>query len=359
MSTTANDAMTYRFQGSGIDVIVEKGNTSGKVAISVDGGPAQVVDLYEAPEYDYVTVYGARNLAPGVAHTIRVENLNGKELRFDGLRVHMHPGQRHYDASLASLDVTGAKDYLFDPRLTTYRLLIPEGTDTVSVTPTLTDSAGSLTINGTSMANGATATVHVPDGKSTLHLRTTASDGATSSLYTVELVKGALNTPDANVARSYSAITASATRSGDGGVTYGPQKMVDGDDGTMFAAQQGYTDTHPFPHEIALTWSEPQNLNTIVMQTPSGVLQGITDADVQTSPDGITWTTVARGVQFRWTRDKDDGVMESIAADLPNLSNVTHLRLHINDANYKTWSMYAVYELQFYNLTDHGEVAIG
>ena len=285
-------------------------------------------------------------------------NVDGKELRFDGLRVHMHPGQQHGDASLKSLDVPGATDFTFDGRLTTYRLLIPDGTDSVTVTPSLSDEAGSITVNGTDVDNGATVTAQVPVGKSTLHIRTTASDGTTSMLYTLELIKGAVNTPGSNVSRSYSTITASAARSGDGGVTYGPQKMVDGSDTTMYAAEQGYTDTHPFPHEIVIGWDQPQTMNALVLQTPSGVLQGITDVDIQVSADGSTWTTAARGVQFRWTRDKDDGVMESVAADLPELSDVRHLRIQINDANYTTWSMYAIYELQLYSLHENGEAVI-
>ncbi|MEQ7124154.1 glycoside hydrolase domain-containing protein [Actinopolymorpha sp. B11F2] len=359
MSETADDALAYTFDGSGIDVIVEKGTTSGKVSVSVDGGEPEIIDLYEAVRYDYATVFGSRALTAGVPHTIRVVNLDGKELRLDGLRVHLHPGQQHGDASLESLDIPGVRDYVFDGRLTTYRLLIPEERDSVTVTPSLTDPEGSLTINGTQVTDGATVSVDVPVGKSTLRIRTTAGDGTTSMIYTVEFVKGAVNTPGTNVSRSYSTVTASATRSGEGAVVYGPQKMVDGDSGTMFAAEQGYTDAHPFPHEIVTTWDQPQSMNTLVMQTPSGVLQGITDVDVQTSTDGSTWTTVARGVQLRWTRDEDDGVMESVAADLPELDNVTHLRMKINDANYTTWSMYAVYELELYDLPDHGEIAIG
>src|SRR4029453_9718621 len=97
----------------------------------------------------------------------------------------------------------------------------------------------------------------------------------------------------ANAARAYSEITASAARSGDQGVTYGPAKLADGDYGTMFASMQGYNDTHPFPHEIIMAWDEPQAFNTIVMATASGLIQGINDVDVQVSRDGENWETVA------------------------------------------------------------------
>jgi hypothetical protein len=51
--------------------------------------------------------------------------------------------------------------------------------------------------------------------------------------------------------------------------------------------------------------------------------------------------------------------MESVAVDLPELTDVTHLRIQINDANYRTWSMYAAYELELYSLPDHGDIALG
>ncbi|WP_169512970.1 glycoside hydrolase domain-containing protein [Actinopolymorpha alba] len=357
-STRADDRLSYEFYGSGIDVIVEKNNAAGKVAISVDNGPRRVVDLYEAVRYDYFTAYRARDLAPNQRHTIEIVNLDGKELRFDGLRVHRYDGQEAYDATLKSLDVTGVPSLDFDGRITTYRVIVPTERDAISVTPTLTDEGGSIEINGSKVESGTTVTAKVPTGKSQLNIRTTARVGRTTKAYHLNLVKGAVNAPDLNVARRSSGITASATRTGDGGITYGPLKMVDGDYGTMFASPQGYNDTHPFPHEIVVSWDQPQNLNTIVLATRGGLAQGLTDVDVQASVDGSTWETVARRIPFRWKRDDDDGVMEYSVGDLPELANVRKLRIQINDANYERWNMYAVYELEMYNLTDHGEIKL-
>ena len=65
MSTAAKDELTYTFDGSGIDLVVEKGTTSGKVAVTVDGGTPETIDLYEAVEHDSVTVFRARAWRPG------------------------------------------------------------------------------------------------------------------------------------------------------------------------------------------------------------------------------------------------------------------------------------------------------
>lgn len=353
MSVNAGEELTYEFDGAGVDVIVEKGPTAGKISIAIDGGNPYMVDLFEAVQHDYYTVYGVRGLGAG-RHTISVRNAGG-EVRLDGLRVHLHDGQQHYDASLQSLEISGVPPLPFDGRRTSYTVIAPADTSSIAVTPTLMDSGGSIEINGTPVSDAATVNATIPNGKSTLQIRTTASDGTTTTTYDVRLIKVA---GAANATRSLSTITASAARDGDDGITYGPAKLADGDYGTMFAAAQGYTDTHPFPHEIVIGWDEPQEFDTIVMATPSGGLQGITDIDIQTSDDGTDWTTVVRGAQFRWTRHQDDGVMEWTGDELPTLTDVKHLRVQINDANYATWSMYAVYELELYALADHGAIPV-
>jgi Domain of unknown function (DUF4091)/Cadherin-like beta sandwich domain len=358
-SIEAGGTLSYSFQGAGIDLIVEKNDTAGKVAVSVDGGRPEIIDLYEAVPYDYFTAFRARDLAPDRTHTLEVVNLSDRELRLDGLRLHLYDGQVIPDASLASLRVDGVPEFGFDRRIRTYQVIVPDGVGAVTLTPALSDPGGGLSVNGTPVGNGATVTANIRPGKNRVEIRTTASDGVTSRVYRLTFVQGAVNTPEANLARDYAAITASAARSGEGGVTYGPQKMVDGDYGTMFAAEQGYTDTHPFPHEIVLEWNEPRDLNTIVLATRAGMAQGLLDVDVQVpSADGAGWTTVAEDVQFRWKRDDDDGVMEYSLGDLPQLNDVRRLRVQINEANYTRWSMYAAYELELYDLPDHGLIEV-
>ena len=356
-ASSAQAAASYTFSGAGVSVAVEKGPKAGRVAFSVDGGPARTVDLYEAVRYDSTTVFRVSGLSAGT-HTLRIVNQDSKELRLDAVRVALHPGQQVFDASLRSLAVSGVPPLAFDGRIGSYRALVPSNVESVSVTPTLTDTGGSLTVNGRAVASGATVTATVPAGKSELVVRTVARDGVTTKTYRVRLVKGAVNAPEVNVARSFAAISASATRPGEGGVTYGPQRAVDGDYGTMYASDQAYLQAHPLPHEIVLSWDAPQSLNTVVLATRGGLAQGLTDVTVQVGAKDGAWQTVASRVPFRWQRDDDDGVMEYSSADLPALTDVRKLRLQINNANWERWTMYAVYELELYQLPDHGEIPV-
>ncbi|WP_245976072.1 glycoside hydrolase domain-containing protein [Paenibacillus prosopidis] len=356
-TTAAGSSLEYEFTGTGIDVIVEKNDGAGRLSISIDGSEPVIVDAYEKVPHDYFTIYNNRNLSIG-KHTVKIVNLDGKTLSFDGFRVQMYEGQQLYDASLKSLELTNAPLFNFRGSITNYQIMLPEDAGAISITPTLMDEAGSITINGKSIENGMVAAAEIPVGKSRITIRSTASDGKTAKVYTLNFLKGNKNEVGANVARDYSEITASAARSGDQGVTYGPQKMADGSYGTMYASLQGYNDTHPFPHEIVMTWNEPQAFNTIVMATPSGLIQGITDIDVQVSTDGTSWETVAQRVPLTWKSNKDDGVMEHTYANIPAVSGVLKMRVQINDAYYISWNMYAVYELELYSLPDNGEIDV-
>ncbi|MFC7623552.1 glycoside hydrolase domain-containing protein [Microlunatus sp. GCM10028923] len=356
-TTAAQAAATHTFEGTGADVVVEKSPTAGRIGVSVDGGAPQLVELYEAIRQDHVTVFRVRDLPAG-KHTVRIVNLDGKALRLDAIRVQFAPGQEPSDPTLSTLDVTGVPKIDFDGRIGDYRVLVPADTKIISVTPTLADPGGSLTVNGRPAASGATVSATVPTGKSDLVITSTASDGKTTKTYRIRLLKGAVNTPEVNLARGFSAITASAARSGEGGVTYGPQRAVDGDYGSMFAADQAYLQANPLPHEIALSWDAPQTLNTIVLATRGGLAQGLTDVDVQVGAADGSWTTVAERVPFRWRRDDDDGVMEYASGDLPELTGVRKLRLKINSANWERWTMYAVYELELYQLDEQGELPV-
>jgi hypothetical protein len=357
-TSRAGDEAVYEFYGSGIDVVIEKNERSGRVAVSVNGSEPTIVDTYEKVQHDYVTVYRARDLEPGERHTVTVTNLEDAELSLDAFRIHMYDGQQIYDASLASLDISDVPAFDFDSDTTEYQVILDEAVDAVSVTPTLNDEGGSVAVNATPVGSGETVVAKIPSGRSEINIRATAADGETTKVYTVRFLKGRVNEPGVNVARDYSEITASAARTGEGGVTYGPEKMVDGDYGTMFASLQGYNDEHPFPHEFVVTWDQPQDFNTVVMATPSGVLQGITDVDVEVSSDGHSWQTVASGVPFTWKSDRDDGVLEHLFAGVPAAEDVRELRIQINDANFRSWNMYAVYELELYNVVDHGEAEI-
>ncbi|MCJ8012268.1 S-layer homology domain-containing protein [Paenibacillus sp. KQZ6P-2] len=353
----AEDNLTYTFKGSGIDLIAEKNEGSGKVAVYVDDSDPVIIDLYEKVQLDSISVYSNHNLSSAGKHTIKVVNLENKSLYVDGFRVSMYEGQKIYDGTLQSLELTNAPSFHFNKSKINYQVVIPKDVNVISITPTLADTNGTLDVNGKSTNSGKRLTFNIPTGKSEIHIRSTASDGETTSLYTLNFLKGNVNEPGTNMARSYSDITASAAREGDGGIYYGASKMVDGSYGTMFASKSGYTDTHPFPHEINLTWDQQQTFNTIVMATPSGLLQGISDIDVQVTSDGTNWKTIAKRVPIGWNSSTDDNIMEYTYANIPTVKDALKLRIRVNDANYTYWGIYALYELELYNLPDNGEIS--
>lgn len=352
----ANAYAEYSFTGSGIDIVAEKNQASGKAAVSVDGSDPVIIDLYEKVQHDYFTIFSINNLSEDEQHTIKIVNLENKELSIDAFRIHLYEGQQIYNASLASLELTNVPDFAFSSNMTEYQIILAADESTITLTPTLIDERGTIAVNGNRLESGMAATAAIPDGKSTIRILSTAGDGVTSKLYTLNFLKGTKNEAGFNAALDHSGITASAARSGDQGVTYGPAKMADGNYGTMFASLQGYNNAHPFPHEIVMTWNEPQAFNTIVMATASGLIQGVTDIDVQISKDGETWETVAQRVPVIWKSNKDDGVIENTYANIPAVRDVLKLRVQINDAYYQSWNMYAIYELELYNLPDRGEI---
>ncbi|OAB28358.1 hypothetical protein PMSD_22815 [Paenibacillus macquariensis subsp. defensor] len=349
----ADDNLTYAFKGSGIDLIAEKNEGSGKVAVYVDDSDPVIIDLYEKVQLDSISVYSNHNLSAG-KHMIKVVNLENKNLYVDGFRVSMYEGQEIYDGTLQSLELTNAPSFHFNKSNINYQVIIPKDVNVISITPTLSDANGTLDVGGIRIGNGTRLAFNIPTGKSEIHIRSTASDGETTSLYTLNILKGNVNEPGTNIARSYSDITASAAREDN---SYGASNMVDGSYGSMFASMRGYNDTHPFPHEINLTWDQQQTFNTIVMATPSGLLQGISDIDVQVTSDGTNWKTIAKRVPIQWNSSTDDNIMEYTYANIPTVKDALKLRILVNDANYTYWGMYALYELELYNLPDNGEIS--
>lgn len=196
------------------------------------------------------------------------------------------------DGTLSNLTIPNVPTFTFDNSTMTYSVMIPNDLNSIEITPTLSDGAGTLQVNGKTVANNTAQTFDIPVGKSVIHIRSTASDGTTTKLYTLNFLKGNEDGIGTNIARSYSEITATAEREGE---DYSAKKMVDGIIYTMFASSRGYNNEHPFPHEINLTWEQPQTFNTIVMATTSGLIQGISNIDVQASTDGINFETIAQG----------------------------------------------------------------
>jgi choice-of-anchor B domain-containing protein len=94
------------------------------------------------------------------------------------------------DASLSSLSVTAATlDPAFSPSVFTYTATVPNGTNSVDVFPTTTDSLASFTING-----GGSATVPLVVGDNTISIVVTGQYGTASSTYTIVVTRAPLST---------------------------------------------------------------------------------------------------------------------------------------------------------------------
>jgi hypothetical protein len=86
-STAAAGAMsTLAFTGTGVDWVTSRGPSNGRASVSVDGGPATLVDLYRSSASWRVVGRSVSGLAPG-GHTIVVRVLGTKNSAATGARV--------------------------------------------------------------------------------------------------------------------------------------------------------------------------------------------------------------------------------------------------------------------------------
>lgn len=87
-ATTDGSSITYTFIGTGIKVFGEEFTDQGNIGVSIDGGPATVVDTVPADgaRHADAAVYTSTALASGV-HTIVVTKLSGTYATFDGFEI--------------------------------------------------------------------------------------------------------------------------------------------------------------------------------------------------------------------------------------------------------------------------------
>jgi hypothetical protein len=87
-ATTDGSSITYAFIGTGIKVFGEEFTDQGDIGVSIDGGPATVVDTVPADgaRHTDAAVYTSTALAAGV-HTIVVTKLSGTYATFDGFEI--------------------------------------------------------------------------------------------------------------------------------------------------------------------------------------------------------------------------------------------------------------------------------
>ncbi|WP_103109192.1 cadherin-like beta sandwich domain-containing protein [Brevibacillus reuszeri] len=95
------------------------------------------------------------------------------------------------NASLSNLTVTPGS-LTFNPATPNYTVEVPYDTTSVTVTPTLQDITATLTVNGTSQANGeATSVMLDADGSTDISIVVTAQDGITTKTYIITVNKQA------------------------------------------------------------------------------------------------------------------------------------------------------------------------
>jgi gliding motility-associated-like protein len=99
------------------------------------------------------------------------------------------------NANLAGLTVSpGALSPAFNPSVTSYTTTLPAGATSISVTPTLVDSTGTVTVNGKQLATGtASPNIQLSLGANTISVVTTSADGSNTKTYTITATRPSAN----------------------------------------------------------------------------------------------------------------------------------------------------------------------
>jgi hypothetical protein len=99
--------------------------------------------------------------------------------------VYIHVPQSN-DASLRGLTLsTGALSPAFTPGVYYYTQNVPNEVTSVNVTPVLTDSKATLTLNGAALTNGTASTVNLPVGPTTATIVATSANAAVTHTYQI------------------------------------------------------------------------------------------------------------------------------------------------------------------------------
>jgi hypothetical protein len=101
-------------------------------------------------------------------------------------------GAAAIDATLSSLTSnTGTLSPSFASTFTNYNLTLANGTGSVTITPTKTDSGASITVNGSTVTSGSGTSVTTPVGTTAISVVVTAADGTTYKNYVVNATRTA------------------------------------------------------------------------------------------------------------------------------------------------------------------------
>jgi LPXTG-motif cell wall-anchored protein len=95
------------------------------------------------------------------------------------------------DADLAHLVSSVSFNESFDPSTTEYLATVSNSTDNITITPVLSDSSATLTVNGFAHDSGTAKTVSLVVGSNTITIEVTAADGLTIKVYSINVTRQA------------------------------------------------------------------------------------------------------------------------------------------------------------------------
>ena len=97
------------------------------------------------------------------------------------------------DATLAGLvPSAGSLDPAFDPATADYDVAVDNATDSITLTPTATESTATITVDGQSVASGsASQAIALAVGSTAIQVVVTAADGTTTRAYTATVTRAA------------------------------------------------------------------------------------------------------------------------------------------------------------------------
>lgn len=96
------------------------------------------------------------------------------------------------DATLASLTVSsGTLTPAFDPVITSYTAYVGSNVKSITVSPTVSESHASATVNGTAVTSGQPSSpISLSPGSNNITVAVTAQDGTTVMTYTIDVIQG-------------------------------------------------------------------------------------------------------------------------------------------------------------------------
>ena len=145
-------------------------------AAVASGSPSEAIEL-EVGENVITVVVTAEDGATTSTYTVEVTRSTSMDATLSGLVLSDGTGE---------VALTPA----FDPATESYTAMVANSVTSVTATPTVTEPAATVTVNGAAVASGSPSeAIELEVGESVITVVVTAEDGATTSTYTVEVTR--------------------------------------------------------------------------------------------------------------------------------------------------------------------------